>query len=198
MDRFKTDPDPAAPYDLVVISDCGSLERIGEVGVRHAELFARLPRVVIDHHASNDSDGAADWIDPDAAATCEMVTVLAARLGIPLDANDGALAEGLMAGIVMDTATFAHPNATPRTLVVSAALVEAGAPLADISRRLYRVKPDVQLRLFGIVLERLQIVRRRADRLVERDRGGLHRHRRRPGPFGGDHRPPVAGRARPR
>ena len=61
-----------------------------------------------------------------------------------------------MAGIVMDTATFAHPNATPRTLVVSAALVEAGAPLADISRRLYRVKPDVQLRLFGIVLERLQ------------------------------------------
>ena len=85
-----------------------------------------------------------------------MVTVLAARLGVPLDANDGALAEGLMAGIVMDTATFAHPNATPRTLVVSAALVEAGAPLADISRRLYRVKPDVQLRLFGIVLERLQ------------------------------------------
>ncbi len=156
MDRFKTDPDPAAPYDLVVISDCGSLERIGEVGVRHAELFERLPRVVIDHHASNDSDGAADWIDPDAAATCEMVTVLAARLGVPLDADDGALAEGLMAGIVMDTATFAHPNATPRTLVVSAALVEAGAPLADISRRLYRVKPDVQLRLFGIVLERLQ------------------------------------------
>ena len=85
-----------------------------------------------------------------------MVTVLAARLGIPLDANDGALADGLMAGIVMDTATFAHPNATPRTLVVSAALVEAGAPLADISRRLYRTKPDAQLRLFGIVLDRLQ------------------------------------------
>ena len=46
-----------------------------------------------------------------------------------------------MAGIVMDTATFAHPNATPRTLAVSAALVEAGAPLSDISRRLYRSKP---------------------------------------------------------
>ena len=61
-----------------------------------------------------------------------------------------------MAGIVMDTATFAHPNATPRTLVVSAALVEAGAPLSDISRRLYRTKPDAQLRLFGVVLDRLQ------------------------------------------
>jgi phosphoesterase RecJ-like protein len=61
-----------------------------------------------------------------------------------------------MAGIVMDTATFAHPNATPRTLAVSAALVEAGAPLSDISRLLYRSKPDAQLRLFGRVLDRLE------------------------------------------
>ena len=149
-------PTPTAPYDLLVISDCGSLERIGEVGARHADLFARLPRVIIDHHASNDAAEAADWIDPDAAATCEMVTLLAGRLGVPLDAGDGALAAALMAGIVMDTATFAHPNATPRTLVVSAALVEAGAPLSDISRRLYRTKPDAQLRLFGVVLDRLE------------------------------------------
>jgi phosphoesterase RecJ-like protein len=61
-----------------------------------------------------------------------------------------------MAGIVMDTATFAHPNATPRTLVVSAALVEAGAPLSDISRRLYRSKPPEQLGLFGRVLDKLE------------------------------------------
>ncbi len=156
VDRFRTDPDPGAPYDLLVISDCGSLERIGDVGVRHAELFARLPRVIIDHHASNDAGGAADWIDPRAAATCEMVTLLAARLGVGLETGDGDLAAVLMAGIVMDTATFAHPNATPRTLIVSAALVEVGAPLADISRRLYRSKPDAQLRLFGVVLDRLE------------------------------------------
>jgi len=84
------------------------------------------------------------------------VALLAVRLGIPLDAADGALAALLMAGIVMDTATFAHPNTTPRTLAVAAALVEAGAPLSDISRRLYRTKPDEQLRLFGRVLARLE------------------------------------------
>ncbi len=156
IDRFRTDPDATAAYDLAVISDCGSLDRVGEVGVRHADLFARLPRVVIDHHASNDGVGEADWIEPAAAATCEMVTLLATRLGIGLGADDGALAAGLMAGVVMDTATFAHSNATPRTLIVSAALVEAGAPLSDISRRLYRSKPDVQLRLYGVVLERLE------------------------------------------
>lgn len=155
VERFRTDPDASADYDLLVVSDCGSLDRIGDVRGRHPELFARLPRVVIDHHASNDATGDADWIEPAAAATCEMVALLAARLGIPLDAADGALAAALMAGIVMDTATFAHPNATPRTLAVSAALVDAGAPLSDISRRLYRSKPVAQLRLFGRVLDRL-------------------------------------------
>jgi phosphoesterase RecJ-like protein len=160
VEAFRTDPDPSDPYDLLVISDCGSLDRIGEVGVRHAELFARLPRVVIDHHASNDVAGEADWVEPDSAATCEMTTLLAVRLGVPLE----PLAKPLIAGIVMDTATFAHPNATPRTLVVSAALVEAGAPLSDISRRLYRTKPDAQLRLIGRVLDRLD--RRPDGRIV--------------------------------
>jgi phosphoesterase RecJ-like protein len=154
--RARLDPDPAVDYDLLVVSDCGSLDRIGAVRGRHPELFERLPRVVIDHHASNDAIGEADWIEPHSAATCEMVTLLAARLGAPLDSGDGAMAADLMAGIVMDTATFAHPNATPRTLAVSAALIEAGAPLSDISRRLYRSKPDAQLKLFGRVLDRLQ------------------------------------------
>ena len=123
-----------------------------------------------------------------------MVTLLAGRLGVDLAADDGALAANLMAGIVMDTATFAHPNATPRTLVVSAALVGAGAPLSDISRRLYRSKPDAQLRLFGRVLDRLETAddgRIVWSSLTEAD------HRRdghRAGPFGGDHRPPVTGR----
>jgi phosphoesterase RecJ-like protein len=156
MDRFRTDPEPDRAYDLLVVCDCGSLDRIGAVRDRHPDLFARLPRLIIDHHASNEDDSPLAWVDPGAAATCEMVTLLAARLGLPLDLDGGSLAAVLMAGIVMDTATFAHPNATPRTLAVSAALVEAGAPLAEISRRLYRSKPDAQLRLFGRVLDRLE------------------------------------------
>jgi bifunctional oligoribonuclease and PAP phosphatase NrnA len=153
----RLDPDPDVDYDLLVIVDCGTLERVGEVGRRHADLFAALPRVIIDHHLSNPGSAtpSADWIEPDSAATCEMVVLLAARLGVPLALGDGALATALMAGLVMDTSTFAHPNVTPRTLNVAAALVGAGAPLAEISRRLYRTKPEEQLRLFGRVLERL-------------------------------------------
>jgi len=158
IEAERMDPDPATAYDLLVVVDCGTLDRVGAVGRRHAALFERLPRVIIDHHLSNPGSAgpSADWIDPDSAATCEMVTLLAVRLGVPLGAADGALAAALMAGIVMDTSTFAHPNVTPRTLTIAAALVEAGAPLAEISRLLYRTKPDAQLRLFGRVLERLE------------------------------------------
>jgi phosphoesterase RecJ-like protein len=156
MDRFRTDPEPDGDYDLLVVCDCGSLDRVGAVRDRHLELFDRLPRVIIDHHASTTNIGQTDWVDPTAAATCELVALLAAQLDVPLDAAGGTLASGLMAGIVMDTSTFAHPNSTPRTLAVSAALVAAGAPLSEISRRLYRSKPDAQLRLFGRVLDRLE------------------------------------------
>jgi Exopolyphosphatase-related proteins len=155
MDRFQTDPAPDGDYDLLVVCDCGSLDRLGGVRERHHDLFERLPRVLIDHHASNADGTSRDWVDAEAAATCELVALIATRLDVPLTTGDGALAAALMAGIVMDTATFAHPNATPRTLAVSAALVGAGAPLSEISRRLYRSKPDAQLRLFGRVLDRL-------------------------------------------
>ncbi len=162
-DRVRTDPEPDLTYDLIVLCDCGSVTRIGSIRDRHADLFATTPILTIDHHASNDATGDLAWIDPAAAATSEMVALLATRLGVPLAAAGGGLATALTAGVVMDTATFAHPNTTPRTLIVAAALVEAGAPLSDISRRLYRTKPDAQLALFGRVLARLE---RHADGLV--------------------------------
>ncbi|MGH2466603.1 MAG: DHH family phosphoesterase, partial [Candidatus Limnocylindrales bacterium] len=156
LDRFRQAPDPDLDYDLIVVGDCGDLARVGPLLDSQAELFGRVPILDIDHHRSNRGFGAINWIDPEAAATCEMTTLLALALDLPLDLVDGALAANLMAGLVIDTATFQHPNVTPRTLRVAAELVAAGAPLADTSRRLYRTKPDRQLRLFGLVLARLE------------------------------------------
>ena len=157
VERVRPDPDPAVAYDLLVLSDCATAERVGAVAGRHPELFRDLPRVIIDHHASNDARGPARLGRPRCRRDVRDDRAARGRgSGVPLDAGDGALATALMAGIVMDTATFAHPNATPRTLAVSAALVEAGAPLSDISRRLYRSKPNAQLELFGRVLARIR------------------------------------------
>ncbi len=156
IDRFRQDPEPDIDYDLIVVGDCGDLARVGSVLGRHSELFARVPIVNIDHHVSNPGFGAVDWIDPSAAATCEMDTLLMPALGLGLDAADGSIAANLMAGVVIDTANFQHPNVTPRTLRVAAELVAASAPLSDTARLIYRTKPNQQLKLFGLVLARLE------------------------------------------
>jgi len=152
VERFRQDPEPGRQYDLIVVGDCGDLARTGAVVSRNAELFGRVPIVNIDHHVSNTGFGEIDWIDPLAAATCEMGTLLVPALGVPLTAADGAIAAALVAGLVIDTANFQHPNTTPRTLRVGAELVAAGAPLYDTARRLYRTKPNRQLLLFGRVM----------------------------------------------
>jgi phosphoesterase RecJ-like protein len=115
-----------------------------------------VPIVNIDHHISNPGFGVVDWIDATAAATCEMDTLLVPALGVPLTAADGAIAAALIAGVVIDTANFQHPNVTARTLRAAAELVNAGAPLANTARLLYRTKPNRQLKLFGIVLARTE------------------------------------------
>jgi phosphoesterase RecJ-like protein len=156
MERFRQEPSADVDYDLLVVGDCGELERIGSVAQSHRALFERVPILDIDHHISNRHFGAFDWVDPHSSATCEMVTLLAWRMGVPLTSSDGMLASALAAGVVMDTGNFQHPNTTPRTLVVAAALREAGAPLSEIARRIYRTKANTQLVLFGRVLSRLE------------------------------------------
>jgi phosphoesterase RecJ-like protein len=154
--RFRTSPEPDLDPDLIVVCDCGDLERIGSVLTEQADLFARVPIVDIDHHVSNTGFGVVDWVAADAAATCEQVALLLPHLGLTFDALGGDLAQDLMAGLVIDTANFQHPNTTPRTLRVASELLAAGAALPAIARRIYRTKPNAQLRLFGRVLARLE------------------------------------------
>ncbi|MFO7533229.1 MAG: DHH family phosphoesterase [Candidatus Limnocylindrales bacterium] len=156
IERFRQAPEPDLEPDLIVVCDCGDLERTGAVLRENAELFARVPIIDIDHHASNPRFGTLDWVDPAAAATCEQVTLLLPHLGLGFDAVGGDITQNLTAGLVIDTANFAHPNTTPRTLRVASELVAAGAELPMIARRIYRTKPNEQLRLFGRVLARLE------------------------------------------
>ncbi|MDP9271645.1 MAG: bifunctional oligoribonuclease/PAP phosphatase NrnA [Chloroflexota bacterium] len=140
---------PELEPDVAVIVDAGDLARTGSVARDHADWLGRARIVNVDHHISNPGFGDAVLVDATAAATCEIVALLLPDLGVPLDEE---LATCLMAGIVQDTHTFAHPNATPRTLRVAAQLVEAGAPLSAINRSIYADKPFSTIRLWGQIL----------------------------------------------
>jgi len=152
---------PQLEPDVAVVLD-GPLARTGAVVTTAAEWLGRARIVNIDHHVSNDGEGTfAAWIDAGAAATCEMMALLIPELGVEIDRD---IASVLTAGIVQDTHTFSHPNATPRTLRVAADLVEAGAPLSAIHRSIYADKPFGTLALWGEILA--GIAERREGRIV--------------------------------
>jgi phosphoesterase RecJ-like protein len=140
---------PALEPDVAVIVDAGDVTRTGTVATEHADWLERARLVNIDHHVSNNGIGVARLVDPAAAATCELVALLLPELGVPIDRE---IATALLAGIVQDTHTFAHPNATPRTLRVAADLLEAGADLHAINRAVYADKPFSTLALWGLIL----------------------------------------------
>lgn len=152
---------PGLEPDVAVVVDAGDLSRTGAVATEHADWLERSRIVNIDHHVSNPGFGTAQLIDPEAAATCELVAMLLPELGVEIDAE---LATALLAGIVQDTHTFAHPNATPRTLRVAAGLLEAGASLTAINRAVYADKPFSTLALWGLMLA--SIGERRDGRIV--------------------------------
>jgi len=154
VDRARQAPSPDLDPDLIVVCD-GDITRTGAVLRENAELFERVPIVNIDHHISNPGQHGTAWVDADAAATCEQGTLLLPHLGLGYSAAGGDIVQLLTAGLVFDTANFAHSNTTPRTLRVASELVAAGAELPMIARRIYRTKPDSQLKLFGRVLSRL-------------------------------------------
>lgn len=155
VERARLAPSPDLDPDLIVVCD-GDTTRTGAVLQENAELFGRVPIVNIDHHISNPGEQGTVWVDAAAAATCEQATLLLPHLGLGYDAAAGAIVQLLTAGLVFDTANFAHSNTTPRTLRVASELVAAGAELPMIARRIYRTKPNAQLKLFGRVLSRLE------------------------------------------
>lgn len=140
---------PGFEPDVAVIVDSGDLARTGAIATEHAAWLDRARIVNIDHHVSNPRFGAVNLVDPEAASTCEMVTLLLPELGMELNPD---LATALLAGIVNDTHTFAHSNVTPRTLRAAATLVEAGASLAAINRAIYADKPNTTIAVWGRIL----------------------------------------------
>ena len=111
--------------------------------------------------------------------------------------DDGALATALMAGIVMDTATFAHPNATPRTLAVVGG---AGRGRRAAVGHLAPALPHEARRPAAAVRAGARPARDVADggrvvwsTLLDADLAATGAQ---PRPLRGDHRPARAGRGR--
>ena len=93
--------------------------------------------LAIDHHPSNTRFAERLFLDPDAAATTELVYAVIEELGVPLTRE---IADCLYTGLVTDSGCFAYTNTTPRTHRIAAALMEAGCRYKELNRLLIEVK----------------------------------------------------------
>ena len=114
--------------------------------------------LVIDHHASNDLFGTANFVEPSADSTTMMVADLLDAWGKPIDPD---VAHCIYAGLTTDTGSFRWASA--RALRLAARLVDIGVDNAAISRTLMDTHPFVWLPLLSRVLGSAQLLPDAAD-----------------------------------
>lgn len=142
-------------YDLIITCDCGDLRRTGFE--QRLSQFAKATRrlVNLDHHPKNDLHRIANLnlVDQSVAATAQLVYQLFGEFNWAMDHQ---IATMLLTGLHTDTGGFKHPNTTPEVLEIAADLLRHGARLQEITRNMNHRRSVATLRLWGIVLDRLQ------------------------------------------
>ena len=136
--------------DLVVTVDIPSVNRLGalrELADPDREVL------VIDHHASNQLFGTANYVDPSADSTTMLVAELLDAWGKPIDVG---VAHCLYAGLITDTGSFRWASARAHRL--AARLLELGVDNASISRTLLDSHPFAWLPMLARVLSSAQLI----------------------------------------
>ncbi|CUU46517.1 DHH family phosphoesterase [Clostridium beijerinckii] len=163
--------EPKEGTDLVIILDCGNVERIS------ADLSNYKGKVInIDHHISNEEYGFINYVDVSAAATCEISYLLAEELGIDFKNKTDVeinIGSAVYTGIVTDTGSFRHSNVTKRTHKIVSELIELGVNNSKVHSNLFDNKPFEKVKLMGCVLSNIELALENKVAVLEIPKGML-------------------------
>lgn len=142
----------AGPFDATFAVDCGQKERLGKgfVALKNPGTIVNM-----DHHATNDSFGDVNIIEPDASAAGELVYDFCKAAGVRITKD---IAVNLYVAIHTDTGSFRYSSATPEAFIKAGELVRAGAEPWEVSRRVYENYPAKRYRLLAMVLSTLDVM----------------------------------------
>jgi len=141
---MRRDPDLVVTVDIPSVNRLGALRELADAG---------REVLVIDHHASNQLFGTANYVDPSADSTTMLVAELLDAWGKPIDVG---VAHCLYAGLTTDTGSFRWASARAHRL--AARLVELGVDNASISRTLLDTHPFAWLPMLSRVLSCAQLL----------------------------------------
>jgi bifunctional oligoribonuclease and PAP phosphatase NrnA len=148
--RFHSPGDEYRSAELVIVLDTGTWNQLGDFGE-----FLRsvpTPRLVIDHHLTQDDLGGPQLVDTSAEATGRLAFEAIAALRRPLTPTS---AHCLFVALATDTGWFRHSNTTPATFTLAAELTARGAQPTAAYSALYEQSSEGRLLLLGRVLSRL-------------------------------------------
>lgn len=131
-------------YDLLVLLDISSVDRIGVAGSLYNEVEDIL---CLDHHKTN--NGKYTWLynDSRASSTSEVL-----YRHLDEDKISKKCAEALYMGIVHDTGVFRYSCTSPETMRVAARLMEKGVDYTTIIDETYYQKTIEQQKMQGYAL----------------------------------------------
>ena len=142
--------DPA--LDLIIVFDSGDLRYAG-VADRILALNRPINVVAFDHHATNERYGALNFVDAKASSTCELLYRFFTMNHSEINA---AMATSLMTGLLTDTDNFTNGATTAAALTIGHHLLMKGANVKLITGSVFKDKTVNTLKLWGIVLSRLE------------------------------------------
>src|ERR1700732_802466 len=135
-------------YQAAIILECDSIHRTRLEGLEDRFLIS------IDHHLSGRPFAHVNWIDPQAAATAEMVFRLAREAGVKFSPE---MATCLYTALMTDTGSFMFQSTNEKTFALARELVLAGADPAHCARGIYFAHSVAKLRLLGEALRSLSL-----------------------------------------
>jgi phosphoesterase RecJ-like protein len=144
---------PFEQFDALLVADTGTWSQLP--GLRERIADWRVPRIVLDHHLTQE-----DWADiklvvTEAAAAAEVAAELIEQWEIPIDS---AIATALYVAIASDTGWFQFSNTRPFTHRLAATLIEKGVDTDRIYQMLYQNERAERVALQTRAMQSLELL----------------------------------------
>ncbi len=137
-------------YDLVIIVDCGDIERIGDI-----RKFIKKQKIInIDHHEGNTNFGDLNIVLENACSIGELLYYFFKKNNIEISYN---IAVDLYISIITDTGSFRYDCMHPEVHLITADLLKKGVVPSDFNIYLNQNKSLSYVKLLALVLSRLEM-----------------------------------------
>lgn len=140
-------------FDALLVCDTGTWSQLP--GLEERLKGWTRPKVVIDHHLTQQDWADVKLVDTAAGACGEIVEELLGKWGVKIDHS---IAMALFVAIVTDTGWFQYSNTRPRTLRLAADLMEVGVDTDHIQQLLYRSERAERVALHARGLQSLELL----------------------------------------